>query len=280
MQGTRSGRKYHFPNKKDRTLIWEWVTYISTKCMRVRSIMTPCTRGAKPGGSLANGFQKLWYLKALLTLAIWHRWSWKNSSAKGSCHSAFLGPVPSRSYLSALWAIPLLPPGCPWVKIAFMRVSEFQLGPKSKFCSLSYLMKLPTRDKCKLFFALLRHLEYKIFVERWWIWSKTHNCFRCEECWQLQKHGFTWFAWQMWFAKRAESRTYAGDVLMVTSKHSHLDCVVVLTAELWPAASQKCHLHVKFPSLWGDCPREVHKGKRRLFLGLLLVGKCCMVGRF
>ena len=45
-----------------------------------------------------------------------------------------------------------------------MRVSEFQLGPKSKFCSLSYLMKLPKRDKCKLFFALLHHLEYKIFL--------------------------------------------------------------------------------------------------------------------
>lgn len=67
-QGVWRWKERAFPNKKDMTLMWGQVTYISAKRMRVRSIITPCTGGAKPGGSLSNGFQRLWYPKSALTL--------------------------------------------------------------------------------------------------------------------------------------------------------------------------------------------------------------------
>lgn len=90
-----------FPNGEDMTSVKVQSTYISAKCRRVGSIITPCTRGAKAGGSPSNGFQKRSYPRSLLTSGNLHGGSWKNGSAKG--HVTVQPPsVPSRQYLSGL----------------------------------------------------------------------------------------------------------------------------------------------------------------------------------
>lgn len=90
-----------FPNGEDTTSVKVQSTYISAKCSRVGSIITPCTRGAKAGGSPSNGFQKRSYPRSWLTSGNLRGGSWKNGSAKG--HLTVQPPsVPSRQYLSGL----------------------------------------------------------------------------------------------------------------------------------------------------------------------------------